>query len=200
MTPFGLRAMRANAALVHTLPNLRLRLRHDTKMLLHVVSAREERDGVMTVTPCQFRNAVANMFDVDRNGRSVAFVGLEIGTDPAINLGANNHARVFPGGIVSTLCGPDILVGFATTAATEQCEEIFLAAEDDGRFVGLEREFRLHHDTLVGATVISIESPIHRVESSVRLLGSLLATCAANEAAELLPLLVATPSNERAAE
>ena len=200
MTPFGLRAMRANAALVHTLPNLSLRLRQDSRTLLHVVSARVERDGVMTVTPCQFRMAVANMFNADRKGRSVAFVGMEVGADPAIDLGANNHARVFAGGMVSTLCGQDVLVGFATTAGTEVCEEVFAAAEDEGRFTGLEREFRLHHDMLVGATVVSIESPIHAVTSTVQLLGALLASCAASEAADLLPLLVATPSNERASE
>jgi hypothetical protein len=145
MTPLGLTVLRRTATLVHAVPGLRVRLRHDGKALLEVLRPAHPvvAPSGRWVTPCGFRTAVARALQAYRDGRTLAVLGLDAGVDPAVDVGAPN-GRLLPGGvaIVPTVDGCEM--AFATTIAPD-----VVAGLDHG---GLD--VRCHPDPLTEACLI----------------------------------------------
>jgi hypothetical protein len=116
MTPLGLTVLRRTATLAHAVPGLRVRLRHDGSALLEVL--RPAHPVVAPtgrwLTPCAFRVAVGRAVAAAHAGRTLAVLGLEPGTDPAVDIGAVT-GRLLPGAIALVPAGASHELAFATT-------------------------------------------------------------------------------------
>ena len=177
MTPLGLTVLRRTATLVHAVPGLRVRLRHDGNALLEVL--RPAHPVVAPpgrwITPCSFRLAVGRAVGASLDGRTPAVLGLEPGVDPAVELGVTG-GRLLAGGIalVPTTSGCD--VAFATTVAVSA-----VTALADG----LALDLRCHPDPITEAALL-VHTTRARADSptfgdELQRVQALLARCAVRE-------------------
>jgi hypothetical protein len=177
MTPAGLVALRRTAALVHAVPGLSARLRHEGATLVEVArpDGTEPAAGRRHLSPCAFRVAVGRALDATRRGRAISVLGLTPGCDPAIDVAARRGAMLLPGGIVEIPAAGAIELAFVTTlAADEVCE---LHEHDD--------EVRAHPDPVLATTLVIHRAAAHpSTDSLARVLTrthELLARCAVAE-------------------
>jgi hypothetical protein len=120
MTPLGLTVLRRTATLVHAVPGLRARLRHDDHALLEVVRPAHPGSAPTGrwITPCGFRAAVARALQASRAGRTLAVLGLDAGVDPAVDIGAPS-GHLLPGGVAIVPTQDGVELAFATTVAPD---------------------------------------------------------------------------------
>ena len=148
ITEDGFVALRIAATLTHSLPGVRLRLRHDGEVLLDVAAEGTSLDpgARLAVTPCGFRTAVIRAWDQARAGRRLTFLDLPPHTDPAIDLGVPPCGHTFPGGIhrVATV-GRDVYAFATTSARAAAQDEIERHAAEIASPLGV-RGIGLRHD------------------------------------------------------
>lgn len=139
-------AMRIAATLAHSLPNLRVRIRHDRDSLLEVAHPATATGPAMGA--CMFRRAVACAYEQSKGGVQLAFMGLRAGEEPAIDIGVPPGDAALPGGVYRVTVGDQTVHGFATTLSARHCREVLEALPDSGHVV------RLHHDVATEVTFV----------------------------------------------
>lgn len=179
MTPLGLTVMRRSATLLHAVPGLRARIAHDGRTLLDVLRPAHPGDApdARWITPCAFRAAVGRAVEAQRDGRTLAVLGLPAGVDPGVEIGAVRGA-LLPGGIAELATPAGHELGFVTTLPLDIVDAII--TDDGGRRDG---STHAHHDpvtdtTLVVHTAHVLDSTRDEALERVR---RLLARCAVEE-------------------
>lgn len=157
----ALACLREAAALVHTEPAVRVRLR-DGHRILATVAARSPLDErpARWLAPCAFRGAVADAWAMAQVGRPVGMTGL-LGAGPAIDVGLPAGGRTWAHG-VHRWSDADrrawrwavAMTGDAATCR-DQCE----AMADDPR-TELLGEVRLRADPLLDCCVLRATSQV----------------------------------------
>jgi hypothetical protein len=124
----GFAALRVAATLVHTVPDLRVRLRDRDEVRAVVArptgpdAGPTDEDGVTHLSPCGFRRAVIEASLLNQAGRSLAL--LDLTSDPAIDIGVPSDGRSWPGGIYRVPLEHRWLYAFATTLGAEACHAV----------------------------------------------------------------------------
>lgn len=147
MTGAGMAAMRMAATLAHVLPALRVRVRHQGQTLLEVVAHPSGAAGP-AMGACAFRRAVACAHEHSKQGRGVAFMGVPVGEEPAIDIGVRPGDATLPGGVYRVTVGDQTIHGFATTLPPRHCRQALERLADGGHVV------RLHHDAATEVTFV----------------------------------------------
>lgn len=147
----ALAALRNGAALVHLLPQARLRLRSVTGPLLDVARPPWTEEGTPLVSPDAFRDAVAAEHAQRRLGDVRRLLHLPAAVELAVDLGLPRNDRVLPGGIVRAMLGGVWVHLLAVASDLDVC----LNALGSGLH-GLS----CHHDQAVGVTVLHSQSPL----------------------------------------
>ena len=187
-------ALRRAATLCHAVPAMRVRVRHGGQTLLEI--SREHGhdapvgDGTLHLPPCAFRVAVGRAHELRSDGHRMAFLGLDDGEAPSIEVGLPCGGEAWPGGIYQVLEGHRSIYLFATTLPLERCREVLA----DGRVDDLmaahpsaEGAMRVgfHADEATEITLVHTDLPLgateHEHAATRRMLERLLATCATEE-------------------
>lgn len=174
MTPVGLVALRRAATLVHTLPGLRVRLRDHGRTLLEV--ARPPLPSGPSIAPCAFRMAVARAHVQLQDGARLAFLGLDEGTAPAVDIGVRSGDAALPGGIYRVAVDAADVHAFATTLTPRHCRDLVRAVGGPPT----AGDIRLHHDAATEVTLVHTVSPRGMPDAGAGL-GDLLAGFLADE-------------------
>lgn len=151
MTPAGLVGLRLAATVAHFLPSLRVRIRHQGTTLLEV--ARVPGGPGPAISPCAFRAAVAKAHQQVQIGVRLAFMGLDHGVQPAVDIGVRTGDAVLPGGIYRVTVGDDTIHGFATTLSARSCRSALVSLPELGR------PLRLHHDPATDVSFVHTSTP-----------------------------------------
>jgi hypothetical protein len=160
----GLARLRIAAALVHSIPGVRLRLRVDGEL---IEIARTQCDG-RTVPACRFREAVRRTYRSERDGFEIC------DWQPDIDVLVTD-GHLCGGGILRVPLGDGEAHVFATTLDTESCAELFVARGDPEQVVHLFR------DDAIDVTLVHVENdPVER-DAAHELVEDLLAACVAGE-------------------
>ncbi len=152
MTPAGMAVMRIAATLTHALPALRVRIRHRGETLIHVVGHPAEADGP-AIGACAFRWAVVRAHEQSKSGIRLAFMGVPVGEEPAVDIGVCAGDAALPGGIYRVTIGEETIHGFATTLPPRRCRDVLAGLPDSGHVV------RLHHDAGTEVTFVHTVTP-----------------------------------------
>ncbi len=147
----GMAALRNAAALVHAVPQVRLRLRHGDEVLLDVGWPPFEATGPRQVAACAFHGAVARAHAQVRAGVQLRFLSLPEGVDPAVDVGVPAPDQVLPGGIVRVALGGLRVHAVAIARPLDECVDALGA---DGAGLGF------HHDEAVEVTVVHAQSEL----------------------------------------
>lgn len=191
MTPFGVRQLQIAATMAHCMPGVTIRLRSGSDTLLYVGDTQHGRDA-RWISACALRQSVAKMLHASGPDRRVSFLHLPEGEDPSIDLGADEHSRVHPGGVVTSFVHGRVIHAFATsmnsvrvrTAISDRT--LHTGSEGLAGIITTARRVQLHTDTGLFTTLVSIEQQasedlgLH--DQAVTLLNTVLARCAAEEA------------------
>jgi hypothetical protein len=178
VTPSCLTALRIAATLVHCLPALRVRLRHDDDTLFEVVAHPAGGTGPATegvMGACAFRRAVASAYEHERDGRRIGILGVPAGAAPAIDIGVRRGDAALPGGVYRVAVGDQTVHGFATTLPVRRCREILESLDDIGHVV------RLHHDAGTEVTFVHTVTPTAEAPADAGHLASALEALLAEE-------------------
>lgn len=123
----GLAALRVTAALCHSLPRVRARIRSGDTELVHVLNPEPgeapPRHG-RVVSPCAFRCAVARAHQRHAAGQQLSFMHLPPGVDPAVDIATPSSGEARPGGIYRVPLGDRWLWAFATTLDPDTAYEL----------------------------------------------------------------------------
>jgi hypothetical protein len=180
MTPAGMVAFRKAAALVHSLPGLRLRITHDGTPLAEIgtdVCVRTE--GLpRRLTPCQFRVALLRVLDGSTRARAISAFGLPAGVDPAIHLGVGQERSmaVHGFGLVAWADAQGAGCAFATTVRQALVEEVLADAGGHELVTTLVRD-----DEGLGTSLIELRSEHLRIDTVVGLARDLMVCCTVEE-------------------
>lgn len=142
-------ALRLAASLVHTVPGLRARVRHADRVLLEV--ARAPHPSAPSITPCEFRFAVARGHAQLEAGARLGFLGLDPRADVAVEVGVPPGGATLPGGLYRLPVGDEILHAFATALPLPRCRDLLTTPSIPD---GDPRELHLHHDVATGVTIV----------------------------------------------
>ena len=125
ITEDGFVALRVAATLAHSLPGVRIRLRHEGEILVDVAADGTPRfpGARLAVTPCGFRHAVVRAWEQAQAGGQLALLDLPAHTDPAIDLGLPPCGHTFPGGIHRVATGGRDVYAFATTSTLAAAQD-----------------------------------------------------------------------------
>src|SRR5690349_4710781 len=161
ISPSGFAALRVASTLVHTVPGLRVRLRDadEVRAVVGRFATDEEAtddEDVRRLSPCGFRKAVIEASLLHQSGRSLAL--LDLGSDPAIDIGVPADGRSWPGGIYRVPLEQRWLYAFATTLDAEACHAVGRPlVEATGPLPELEA-LGMRGDADTGVTVLYAES------------------------------------------
>ncbi len=194
-------AFRIASFVCHTLPDVRIRLRHEGRLLAEVgwdvTPHRDARSGIVRLRPCQLRSAVAEAWQHQRDGRRLGVLGLSEDVDPVIEVGVRGETIQHPGGILTVACADRWIHAFAVTLSCDQTREAIVRSEPDvgeGRLA--ERadatiaRVDLHHDELLGVTLVWTETAVpsgahpaarRGADATLDMMRRLLAACAVAE-------------------
>lgn len=187
----GFAALRRAATLAHAVPTLRVRLRHDGRLLVDVApqgapvpvageaSVAAPPGGPHAVTPCGFRAAVGRAWARHRAGERLAFGNLPVGIEPSVEIGVPPCGATFPGDIHRVPLPGRYLYVFATTYPIDRCR-----ARADHHLSDIEAPrgswgVGLRHDEATEVTLAYAElDAAHRAASEDRVLDLLEALLA----------------------
>jgi hypothetical protein len=187
-------ALRRAATLCHAVPAMRVRVRHGGQTLLEI--SREHGhdapvgDGTLHLPPCAFRVAVGRAHQMREDGRTMAFLGLDPGEAPSIEIGLPCGGEAWPGGIYQVLEGRRFLYLFATTLPLDRCRDLLAEGDVDDVVashpsVDGATRIGLHADDATDVTLVHTDAPLGASEAehtaTRHLLERLLATCATEE-------------------
>lgn len=196
-------ALRRAATLCHAVPAIRVRVCHGGETLLDIsqelshegpLDQGPQGDGTLHLPPCAFRVAVGRAHELREAGRRVAFLGLDAGDAPSIEIGLPCGGEAWPGGIYQVLEGQRFLYLFATTLPPERCRDLLAEGRVDGVVGGqpsaggsFEASTRigLHADDATDVTLVHTDVALGAGDdahtATRHLLERLLATCATEE-------------------
>src|SRR5262245_12932887 len=179
LTPASLTALRRAATVVHALPDLRLRLRHETDTIVEV-----GRWSGATVDPCAFRRWVATIEPDDH------------GADLAVDVGVPSGSAVHLDGSYRIAVDEVDVHAFPSTLPPRACRAV---AEHDG--VGWLRHpsataglLHLHHDVLTGITLVQTSTGRDEQVANHPVLDRLVPMLAAEETVRMLAATVRRPA------
>lgn len=118
LTDRSLGALRAAAALTHSVPGLRAIIRGGDQPLAEVRRPEGPDQGnptVMALTPCAFRNAVGQAMQHQRDGRRMRFLDLQEGADVAVDIHPPEPGAARSGGLYRTPLDGVQIWAFATS-------------------------------------------------------------------------------------
>lgn len=196
-------ALRRAATLAHALPPVRVRVRHEGRVLLDIsrehgheaaragAGERPEADGdgTLRLPPCAFRVAVGRAHQLRSEGRAMAFLGLPGDTAPQVEVGLPCGGEAWPGGTYQVLEGRRWLYLFATTLQVSRCRMLIDSGEGglDLAHPSVDGTTRigLHGDEATEVTLVHTDLPLSAGEASHsqarRRMERLLATLATEE-------------------
>jgi len=123
-----LASLRMAAVLAYRLP-LSVRIGAGDAPMIEVSRPPTEPDPrARWLPPCAFRGAVVEAWRMYREGRHLAFCGLEDDTAVEVDVDVPSGGSPWGGGIYGVPWGDDLLLAFATTADPERCVEVATAA------------------------------------------------------------------------
>lgn len=145
-------AIRIAATLAHSLPTVRVRVRHRGETLFDVVGHPAGANGP-AIGACAFRRAVACAHEQSKRGIRVALMGVPVGEEPAVDIGVRAGDAALPGGVYRVTIGEETVHGFATTLSPRRCRDVLEGLPDTGHVV------RLHHDAATEVTFVHTVTP-----------------------------------------
>ncbi len=165
----GLTALRGAAALCHSLPRVRARIRSGSAELVHVLTPEPDEELPAcgrVLSPCAFRATVADAHRRHQRGEQLAF--LHLPADPAIDLAVPAPGRTRPGGICQVPLDGRWLWALTTTldpeTAYELGAELVLAAGLGGvRAMGIRPDPVVDISIAYAETEIDLD-PAHEAE------------------------------------
>lgn len=137
ITADGMRALRLSATLAHAVPALRVRLRHGGRAHVEVAAGHgspsaptaAEGPGVLRLSPCQYRTAVAKGWAMQGRGRPIRL--LDLPGDPAVDLGVPPGGATLASGIHRVPFGGRHLFVSATTLGVDAVQAAVGEDPDD---------------------------------------------------------------------
>lgn len=156
-------ALRLAATLAHTVPAIRVRLRHEGRVVVDVAQPGTPIPAgtARAVTPCGFRTAVAGAWERHRSGEPVSLLGLP--ADPSVELGVPPCGRSFPAGIHRVAMPGRQLYVVGASLPNEVCRAETTAYTDPLVAPAGMWGLGLREDTATEVTVIYAELDAHHL-------------------------------------
>lgn len=146
ITDRGMAAFRTGAALVHLVPQLRLRVRHGDVVVADVARPPFTDGGHPQISACAFHDSVARAHARHRAGEQLRFLSLPEEAEPEVDIVVPPDDLALPAGIVRVTAGNLWLHLVAVARSLDDCLAVTGALGLHG--VGF------HHDAAVGVTVL----------------------------------------------
>jgi hypothetical protein len=181
-------SLRITAALVHALPDVRARVRHDGRTLVEVCRP----DGLLPVeqsavslTPCEFRCAVAKAHRLQQAGRPLEFAGLLVGGELSIDMAAPPGGAARPGGLYRVPRHDHHVWSFGTTLDADVAHPLGLDLVDAASPLAEVAALGLRRDVATDVTLAyaQLRAPVGSPaeDDLIELLESLLARWATHQ-------------------
>lgn len=142
----GMAAFRNGAALVHLVPQLRLRVRHGDDIVAEIARPPFGNDDRLRIPACAFHQSVARAHGRHRAGEQLRFLSLPDDVEPVVEITVPPGDLALPGGIVRVT---NVNLWMHLVAVARSLDDCLAVTGDLGLHgVGF------HHDAAVGVTVL----------------------------------------------
>lgn len=196
ITTQGLAGLRIAATLVHGVPGLHLSVRGANGGVAAEVgwsAGRHETcaDRATVLSPCAFRKAVSEAHALHERGRRMAFLDLEPGSDPDVEILLPARGAAFGGGIYRVPLDGRWLFAFGTTLDAPTCREIAADLVEEALPLDMLAALGVRSDEDTGVAIVYAETAVRVAPHPSRPLPSVVGTDDEERVVELLQAMLA---------